>query len=219
MTLNTSPRRADVARTGHVALGYSLAQPNNIGGRQVRTIIVGLLALGFVAAGAVWTCHAADETPLPAGTTAPEGEVAPGDGCCKPGDTTPPTELVAKTPKGQLKSPYQDFAKVAEEGHLQFLRPGCNECHGGTGGGGICPPLTTGVWFWGNSDDTLFRLVTLGSQELQKEGYPRLAAGGIGPVPMPPMGPAIQTSDQLWKIIAWVRSINPPPKVTPPPPN
>jgi mono/diheme cytochrome c family protein len=189
-------------------------------GEIVRTIIAGLLVLWFVGAGAAWTCQAAEETSSQSGKTAPDGEAASKDGgCCNPGDTTPPTELVAKTPKGQLKSPYQDFAKVAEEGHHQFLRPGCNECHGGTGGGGICPPLTTGVWFWGNSDDTLFRLVTLGSQELQKEGYPRLAQGGIGAVPMPPMGPAIQTSDDLWKIIAWVRSINPPPKLTPPPPN
>jgi mono/diheme cytochrome c family protein len=166
------------------------------------------------------TCQAADESSSQSGTTTPGGEAASKDGgCCEPGDTTPPTELVAKTPKGQLESPYQDFAKVADEGHHQFLRPGRNECHGGTGGGGICPPLTTGVWFWGNSDDTLFRLVTLGSQELQKEGCPRLAQGGIGAIPMPPMGPAIQTSDDLWKIIAWVRSINPPPKVTPPPPD
>jgi hypothetical protein len=79
--------------------------------------------------------------------------------------------------------------------------------------------LTTGVWFWGNSDDTLFRLVTLGSQELQKEGYPRLARGGIGAVPMPPMGASIQTADDLWKIIAWIRSVNPPAHRLPPPPN
>jgi len=27
---------------------------------------------------------------------------------------------------------------------------------------------------------------------------------------MPPMGAAIKTSDQLWKIIVFIRSINPP---------
>jgi mono/diheme cytochrome c family protein len=127
-------------------------------------------------------------------------------------DATPPVELVANTPKGQLKSPYQDFAKVAEDGHHQFIRPGCNECHGGTGGGGICPPLTQGIWFWGSDDDTLFRLVTLGTAGLQKEGYKRLAQGSVSG-PMPPMGSTIETSDDLWKIIAWIRSINP----TPPP--
>jgi mono/diheme cytochrome c family protein len=152
----------------------------------------------------------------PVSTTPPDGEASFKDGaCCKPGDTTPPPELVAKTPKGQLKSPYQDFAKVAEDGHHQFIRPGCNECHGGTGGGGICPPLTQGVWFWGSDDDTLFRLVTLGTAGLQNGGYQRLGEGTVKG-PMPAMGNLIQTSDDLWKIIAWIRSINPPP--SPPPP-
>jgi mono/diheme cytochrome c family protein len=89
------------------------------------------------------------------------------------------------------------------------MLPGCNECHGGTGGGGMCPPLTSGVWFWGGDDDTLFRLITLGTQGLEKEGYKRLAAGTVK-APMPPMGNTIKTSDDLWKIIAWIRSINPP---------
>jgi hypothetical protein len=33
---------------------------------------------------------------------------------------------------------------------------------------------------------------------------------------MPAMGNLIQTSDDLWKIIAWIRSINPPPSSPPP---
>ena len=48
------------------------------------------------------------------------------------------------SPKGELKSPYPDFAKFAEEGHRQFLRPGCNECHGGTGGGRHMPAIDLG---------------------------------------------------------------------------
>ena len=72
------------------------------------------------------------------------------------------------------------------------------------------------VWFWGSDDDTLFRLVTLGTAGLQKEGYQRLGEGTVKG-PMPAMGKLIQTSDDLWKIIAWIRSINPPP--SPPPPN
>jgi len=179
--------------------------------------VVGLLALSLLGiSGIPWISQAADETSSQSATTAPDGEAASNDGaCCKPGDTTPPVELVANTPKGQLKSPYQDFAKVADDGYRQFIRPGCNECHGGTGGGGICPPLTQGVWFWGSDDDTLFRLVTLGTAGLQKEGYKRLGEGTVKG-PMPAMGNLIQTSDDLWKIIAWIRSINPPP--SPPPP-
>jgi mono/diheme cytochrome c family protein len=187
--------------------------------RHVLKVILGLLALGLLGIGGIsWISQAADQTSSQSGAVAPDAAPASNDGaCCQPGDTTPPLELVGKTPKGQLKSPYQDIAAVAEEGHHQFMRPGCNECHGGTGGGGICPPLNQGVWFWGSDDDTLFRLVTLGSQELQKEGYPRLAQGSVQG-PMPPMGSAIETSDHLWKIIAWIRSINPAPKSPLPPP-
>ena len=178
--------------------------------RNARKFIVGLLTLSLLGTGGI--SQAADQTSSQSGKTAPGGDAASKDGaCCKPGDTTPPPELVAKTPKGKLKNPYQDFAKVAEDGHHQFMRPGCNECHGGTGGGGICPPLDQGVWFWGSDDDTLFRLVTLGSQELQKEGYQRLGEGTVKG-PMPAMGTTIQTSDDLWKIIAWICSINPPPR-------
>jgi mono/diheme cytochrome c family protein len=185
--------------------------------RNARKIIVGLLALSLLGiSGISGISQAADETPSGSGVTAPGGLVGSKDvACCKPGDITPPPELVANTPKGRLKNPYQDFATVAEEGHRQFMRPGCNECHGGTGGGGICPPLTQGVWFWGSDDDTLFRLVTLGSQALQEEGYQRLGEGTVKG-PMPAMGKLVQTSDDLWKIIAWIRSINPPP--SPPPP-
>lgn len=191
--------------------------------RNVLTIIVGmsaLIALGiWGTSGNARMYLAAEETTSDEGKALREREAErKEEACCKADDKTPPNELVAKTPKGELKSPYPDFAKFAEEGHRQFLRPGCNECHGGTGGGGICPPLTTGVWFWGESDDTLFRLVTLGSQELQKEGYTRLAQGGIGAIPMPPMGPAVKTADDLWKIIAWIRSINPVSHRVPPPP-
>ena len=155
------------------------------------------------------SAHAAEGQPAPSEAT-PSGEK--GGTCCKAGDTTPPTELVKQVPKGQLHSPYPDYAKLAKDDPdlvKEFRLPGCNECHGGTGGGGICPAVTQGVWFWGNTDDVLFRLVTLGSVDLEKEGYTRLTYGTVH-APMPPMGAAIKTSDQLWKIIAFIRSINPP---------
>jgi hypothetical protein len=131
--------------------------------------------------------------------------------CCKAGDTTPPLELVKRVPPGHLHSPYQDYAKLAKEHELvkDFRLPGCNECHGGTGGGGFCPALTQGVWFWGNTDDVLFRLVALGSADLEKSGFERIQYGSVQ-AGMPQMGFAVKTSDDLWKIIAFIRSINPP---------
>jgi mono/diheme cytochrome c family protein len=172
--------------------------------RSVIKILVGvsaLLALGFLTvSGGSWRSQAAEESTAPK-----EGE------CCKAGDKTPPVELVKQVPPGGLHSPYQDYAKLAKEQELvkDFRLPGCNECHGGGGGGGMCPALSQGIWFWGNTDDVLFRLVTLGSAELEKSGFARYQYGSVH-APMPPMGFSIHTSDELWKIIAFIRSINPP---------
>jgi mono/diheme cytochrome c family protein len=202
-------------------------------------VFIGVLVfavLSLVAMGTYpWTTRAAEETKTeaaePAKTDADNtakdkpaegaaaadkatGETASdagGEECCKAGDQTPPLELVAKVPPGKLHSPYQDYAEVAKDKDLvkQFRLPGCNECHGGTGGGGFCPALTQGVWFWGNTDDVLFRLITLGSAALPAQGFERLQWGSVHG-PMPPMGHTIKTADHLWKIIAFIRSINPP---------
>ncbi|ODS00922.1 hypothetical protein AUC68_13415 [Methyloceanibacter methanicus] len=137
------------------------------------------------------------------------------DKCCKKGDKTPPFELIAKTPPGELHNPY-DWKELAEEHKdnpdylvKQFRLPGCNECHGGGGGGGFCPALSQGVWFWGNTDDVLFRLIALGSAELEKQGWTRYQYGTVK-APMPEMGHVIKTSDHLWQIVSFIRSINPP---------
>ena len=178
--------------------------------KRKRYALLILVPLAFGVMRGVPSAHAAEGQPAQSETTTPSGEK--GGTCCKAGDTTPPTDLVKQVPKGHLHSPYPDYAKLAKDDPdlvKQFRLPGCNECHGGTGGGGICPAVTQGVWFWGNTDDVLFRLVTLGSVDLEKEGYTRLTYGTVH-APMPPMGAAIKSSDQLWKIIAFIRSINPP---------
>jgi mono/diheme cytochrome c family protein len=115
-------------------------------------------------------------------------------------------DLVNGTPKGQLHNPYKDSqASIVAQGATLFRSYPCSGCHGGNAGGGMCPPLTTSDWIYGGDDDSLFRLVTLGSVELQKKGYTR--QGLINTAgPMPPMGPIIKNSDDLWKILAFIRS-------------
>ena len=100
-----------------------------------------------------------------------------------------------------VKSPYADFASVADEGHQKFMAAGCNGCHGGTGGGGMGPPLTNEVWVYGKDDDPLFRLVALGSDELQKQGNCRKGSENVVG-PMPTMGAVVKSEDDLCKIIA-----------------
>ena len=60
------------------------------------------------------------------------------------------------------------------------MSAGCNGCHGGTGGG-MGPPLTNPVWVYGSDDDTLFRLISLGSDELKKQGYTRKGSENVLP--------------------------------------
>lgn len=108
-----------------------------------------------------------------------------------------PLQRVASTPKGQLKSPYPDFASVAEEGHRKYMAAGCNGCHGG--GGGMAPPLTNPVWIYGDDDDTLFRLIALGTGKLSpcdafgKLGYRRKGSESVVG-PMPPFGEVIKNN-------------------------
>ncbi len=155
----------------------------------------------------------AAEAKSEAAGAADEAAVAKEDLCCKPGDETPPLELVQQVPPGGLHNPYDWKKLVAEspEDYLvkQFRLPGCNECHGGGGGGGFCPALSQGVWFWGNTDDVLFRLIAMGSKALEEQGFTRIQWGTVK-APMPEMGHVIKTSDHLWKIVSFIRSINPP---------
>jgi mono/diheme cytochrome c family protein len=191
----------------------------------VHKIITGLLTVVFIAGmGAfAWKACATDEPPTqteakPAGGDAAggTGEAAGGDAagggeCCKADDTTPPLDLVKATPKGGLHNPYKDKvtdAAFAEEGHKTYLSAGCNGCHGGGGGGGMCPPLTNDTWVYGPDDDTLFRLVSLGSDGLKAAGYHRVKQEVVVG-PMPPFGGILKSSDQLWKIITFIRSVNP----------
>ena len=96
-------------------------------------------------------------------------------------------------------------ADIVAEGGQFLLNYACSGCHGGGGGGGMCPPLTNDIWVYGGDDDTLFRLIVLGSDELQKQGYMRKGRENVVG-PMPPFGAIVKTSDDLWKILAFVRS-------------
>jgi cytochrome c peroxidase len=133
-----------------------------------------------------------------------------------------PAQVEAAAAKGTLKNPYSDDNKdIDEQGHKLFFNLSCNGCHGGTGGGGMCPPLINDVWVYNGDDDTLFRLVTLGSVALQAKGYTRRGRENVV-APMPPMGPLFTSADDLWKVITFIRSAyNGDPKYkfgSPPPP-
>lgn len=125
-----------------------------------------------------------------------------------PVEVIDPLVLLTETAKGGLTNPYLGDAEAIEKGHELFLANSCNGCHGGNGGGGMGPALSNGVWVYGREDDTLFRLVTLGSDGLQENGYSRIAREKVVG-PMPSYEGIIENADDLWKILAFVRSVSP----------
>jgi mono/diheme cytochrome c family protein len=115
-------------------------------------------------------------------------------------------ERVKGTEKGQLTNPLTITPELIAEGKELYQAKTCGACHGATGGGIHCPSLTNDNWIYGSDDDTLFRLVALGSEGLAKAGYSRgdqeKHAG-----PMPGFGETIADELELWKIVSYIRSL------------
>jgi mono/diheme cytochrome c family protein len=123
------------------------------------------------------------------------------------GSNKSPIDVAATAPKGSLINPYSYKtmnADLVEAGKRKYMGVSCNGCHGGNGGGGMCPPLSNETWVYGADDDTLFRLVALGSDELQKQGYTRKGRENVVG-PMPAHGALVKTEDDLWRIIYFIR--------------
>lgn len=133
----------------------------------------------------------------------PPGGAAP----AAPGGAASQTslQLATSAPKGSIKDPYIGDKQAITQGQMLFSGAGCPGCHGGGGGGGICPPLIDGVWIYGGDPDTLFRLISLGTVDLQKQGYSRMAIENVV-APMPSFGSIIPKPDDILKIIAWINS-------------
>lgn len=123
------------------------------------------------------------------------------------GSDKSPHDVAMAAEKGTLKNPYsykEMDPVLIELGRKKYMSVSCNGCHGGTGGGGMCPPLSNSTWVYGADDDTLFRLVALGSEELLKQGYTRKGRENVVG-PMPPHGKIVKTEDDLWRIIYFIR--------------
>jgi mono/diheme cytochrome c family protein len=143
-----------------------------------------------------FVCCSSQGVRVVAGEAPPSGVKAP----------LTPIQRADGAPKGTLKNPYKDTdSAIVQDGSALFLSYGCSGCHGGSGGGGICPPLTNDIWVYGGDDDTLFRLVAYGSQLLQSKGYVRIGQENVV-APMPQMGNVVKTDDELWRILAFIRS-------------
>ncbi|WP_369936318.1 c-type cytochrome [Xanthomonas tesorieronis] len=137
---------------------------------------------------------AAPATPPAASGAAP----APGAAAA-----TPPPAAVTPIPKGP---PVKDTPELAAEGKKIFLSAGCSACHGGTGGGGMCPPLTNDIWVYGHDDDTLRALINEGTAGMATHGKVRVGHEKVVGQ-MPPFAPVLKEGDTE-KLLAFIHSIN-----------
>lgn len=108
-----------------------------------------------------------------------------------------PTKSEAPATADQQKpkklNPFTGNEEAIKEGRQLYLQSGCPGCHG-SGGGGAMAGATAFIrdtWKFGGDDETYFK-VTKGT-------YPGQT--------MPAVFGSVLTDEQIWKIIAWIRSI------------
>ena len=86
--------------------------------------------------------------------------------------------------------PYINDSVALQEGRRLFVWYNCYGCHGGHGGGGMGPSLRDQSWVYGSTDADIFNSIAQGR--------------GKG---MPAWGTRIP-QDQIWKIVAYIKSLN-----------
>ena len=100
--------------------------------------------------------------------------------------------LVAEGPaKPEKLNPYTGNTEAIQQGRTLYLQNGCSGCHGPGGGGGMGSALLDDEWKFGSDDRTLFKLI---KGEIPQQTMP-VAFGGV------------LKEDEIWKIIAFVRSL------------
>jgi cytochrome c(L) len=93
--------------------------------------------------------------------------------------------------KPQKLNSYTGNTEAIQEGRTLYLQNGCSGCHGAGGGGGMGPALLDDEWKFGSDDLTLFKLIK----------------GEIPQQTMPAMFGSVLKDDEVWKIIAFIRSL------------
>lgn len=131
------------------------------------------------------------------GCTGPATEVA------AQGDTPPIGIPVGPVPGVPVQThartnPYGQEAVALSEGRRLFESYNCDGCHGGHAGGGMGPSLRDQDWIYGSSDTQIFNSIAEGR--------------GNG---MPAWGTKLP-DDQVWKLVAYIKSMRTPKEPDPP---
>jgi cytochrome c(L) len=88
-------------------------------------------------------------------------------------------------------NPYTGDPEAIKQGRMLYLQVGCSGCHGVGGGGGMGPALLDDEWKFGSDDETLAKLIK----------------GEIPQQTMPAVFGKELPDDDVWKILAYVRSL------------
>jgi cytochrome c oxidase cbb3-type subunit 3 len=92
-------------------------------------------------------------------------------------------------PDNRAEAPYVDNAYAMSEGKRLFESMNCVGCHA-HGGGAIGPPLIDEKWIYGASPENIYATIV--------EGRPNGMPAFADKIP----------NDQIWQIVAYVRSLN-----------
>lgn len=101
-------------------------------------------------------------------------------------------------------NPYAGKTDAIAQGKDLFGSKSCSGCHGAGGGGGMGPPVINDTWIYGSDDATLFQLIKVGSTAFRAQGHERKGQEGVVG-DMPAMG-GVASDDEIWKMIAFIRS-------------
>jgi cytochrome c(L) len=88
-------------------------------------------------------------------------------------------------------NPYTSDPDAIQAGRALFLQMGCSGCHGVRGGGGMGPALLDDEWAFGSDDATLSKLI---KGEMPQQSMPSIFGKELA-------------DDDIWKILAYVRSL------------
>ncbi|HTK29678.1 MAG TPA: c-type cytochrome [Vicinamibacterales bacterium] len=118
---------------------------------------------------------------------------APAISGARPALQTPvgPVPGPAENPPGR-ENPYRNDRAAQAEGRQLFVRFNCSGCHGGRAGGGMGPSLRDVDWIYGATDAQVFSSIAEGR------------AHG-----MPAWGTSLN-DDQVWKLVAYIKSLRTP---------
>ena len=101
----------------------------------------------------------------------------------------PPVQTIGVPSPSSSRGPYEENAYGVAQGKTLYNQFNCAGCHS-QGGGGMGPPLMDDTWLYGSAPENIFQTIVQGR-----------------PNGMPAFGNKI-VSDQVWQIVAYVRSMS-----------